>query len=183
MTRPQEFLDHRDHPQSDVIHSQFLVPGAECPAFLEPADDSFDQVALAVAGFVEVVLPRLILACRDDGFDVMPPEPAPDMGVAPAFVPRQLGRPVRYPSASGQEDASHQRFKGRRFVLLARRHIDPQHDAAVGDEEVDFGAEATARVSQRMLRRLFELRRLGPAQARNDARIFFPPRLRHGWRE
>src|SRR5262249_2272756 len=155
----------------------------ECPAFLEPTDDSFDQVPLAVAGFVEVFLPWLILACWDDGFDLMPSEPAPDMGVAIAAVPRQFGGPVWYPPASGQEDAPHQGFKGRRFVLLAGCHVDPQHHAAVGDQEVHFGAEATARVSQRMFSRLLELRWLGPAQARDHARIFFPPRRPRGWHE
>ena len=94
--RLQEFFDHGDHPQSDIIYGQFLVSGAEGPTFLKPTDDPFDQVPPAVGGFVEDFLPRLILACGDYGFNVMPPEPAPNMRVAPAFVPRQFGGPVGF---------------------------------------------------------------------------------------
>ena len=97
------------------------------------------------------------------------------MRVAPAFVPRQLGGPVGYPWASAEEDAPHQGLEGRGFVLRARRHIDPQHDTAIGHQEVHFGAEATARVSRRMFRRLLELRRLGPAQAGTTSGFSFRP--------
>ncbi len=58
----QEFFNHRDHPQCDVIHSQFLVTGAERPTLFEPTDHPFDQVSLAVAGLIEGFLPRLIFA-------------------------------------------------------------------------------------------------------------------------
>jgi len=183
LSRLQEFFDRGDHPQSNIIYGQFLVSSAKGSTFLEPTDDPFDQVPPTVGSFVEDFLPRLILACRDDRLDVTSPQPPPDMRVAPTFVPRQLGGPIRYPWASAEEDAPHQGLEGRGFMLLARRQIDPQHDTAIGYQEVHFGAEATARVSQRMFRRLLELRRLGPAQARNDVRIFFSPHPRLGWRE
>jgi hypothetical protein len=67
-------------------------------------------------------------------------------------------------------------------MLLARRQVDAQHDAAIGDQQMHLGAETAARVAQRMFRRLFELRWRCSAEDRDLLWFFFPPRPPRDWR-
>lgn len=52
---------------------------------------------------------------------------------------------------------AHQGNKGFALVPLASGEANADRDAVALDQEVDLGAEAAARVAQRMLRRLDEL--------------------------
>src|SRR5262249_17818957 len=61
------------------------------------------------------------------------------------------------------------------FVPLTGRDVNPQEDAVILADQVDLGAEAALGVAQRMVRRLLQLRRLGPGQDAGSARIFFRP--------
>jgi len=67
------------------------------------------------------------------------------------------------------------------FVPLTGRDVNPQEDAVILADQVDLGAEAALGVAQRMVRRLLQLRRLGPDQDAGSARIFFSPRRRRDW--
>ena len=58
------------------------------------------------------------------------------------------------------------------FVPLTGRDVNPQEDAVILADQVDLGAEAALRVAQRMVRRLLQLRRLGPGQDAGSARFF-----------
>ncbi len=58
-------------------------------------------------------------------------------------------------------------------MLLARRNADAQDNAMIRDQQMHFGAEAPTRVTQRMSRWLFKLRRKLAAETGHLVRILF----------
>ena len=62
--------------------------------------------------------------------------------------------PERMTGPAREQDALHQGNKRFALVSLARGQINAHRDAVAFDQEVDFGAEAAARVAQCMFRRL-----------------------------
>src|SRR5436190_2671943 len=127
----EEFLDHGDHPKGYIIHGEFLVARAQRSALLVMADDAFDLVALPIAGFVEGLVARLVLACWNDRFDLAAPQPTPNVRIAVALVSGQLGRPIRLTALASKKYALQQRLEGGRFVLLARSDVNPDDNAAI----------------------------------------------------
>ena len=61
------------------------------------------------------------------------------------------------------------------LVRLSGRDVDAQDGAVSITNEVDLGAEAAARASERMVMWLLELRPLAAAQSSRAADRFFPP--------
>src|SRR6266496_3404416 len=91
-------MDIGDEPQGDIVDGQLVIAGAQGTALLEPPHHPLDDVPLAVARLVELFLTRLLLPCRDHRFEVVPPQPGADAGVAVALVrhrPARRGRRAR----------------------------------------------------------------------------------------
>src|SRR5262249_56606929 len=61
---------------------------------------------------------------------------------------------------------------------LSRGEMDGDDETAAVTDQVDLRAEPSPGTPQRMVRGLLHLRRLGPAQSRLAARIFFRPGCR-----
>jgi hypothetical protein len=158
----QEFVDEGDEPESDIVHRQFVVAGAERAVLLVPAHDPFNQVATPIGSAVKGLLPRLILASRDDGGNMVPVQPLADTGVAVAFVPRDLSGPARVPCPPGTLCPEHHGREGSGLMALARSDPDGQHGTVALTDEVHLGAKPALRAAQGVVWRLWEPQLLWP---------------------
>src|SRR5919204_5050756 len=86
----EEKLYIGDDPESHIIDGQLVEAERQRPAPLEPAHRPLDDVAPPVGGLVEVLVPGLIVPCRDHRTDVPPLQPVAHAGVAVPFIPRAL---------------------------------------------------------------------------------------------
>ena len=171
----EEFFNHSHHPEGDIVHGQLFIASSEPPTFLEPAHHALDDVPLAVADLIERCVLWLVLTAGDHSLDVVVFEPLPDMFVTVTFVSGQLLGPEALPTMMGQQDTVHESLEDSRLMLLAWRHIDAQRNAMLLAKQMNFGAEATSRVAQRMVRRLLQLGRFWAVQQRRCVLIFFSP--------
>ena len=73
----------------------------------------------------------------------------------------------------GEGHTSHNRLESHRLMLLAWRDKDRQHNPMTITDQVNLGAKASPRTSQRMVFWLFELRRLVAAQCTRLGGCFF----------
>src|SRR6266540_1173762 len=144
-------MDIGDEPQGDIVDGQLVIAGAQGTALLEPPHHPLDDVPLAVARLVELFLTRLLLPCRDHRFEVVPPQPGADAGVAVALVRHRPGGPT-LPSGPARSPGTAPDLRERlRLVPLPRCHRHSQQDADAAADQADLGAEAALRAAQRMV--------------------------------
>ena len=167
-------LDHGHLDHSQVVPCQLLEPCGHRPAFLQPADAPFDDVATPVEVLVELQrsapMPLLLIGTlRDHRADVAAAQPPADSVVAIPLVPSHVLRSAAW-SADPLRDADcvQHRFELCRLVPLPGRHLGRQGQAVAGNDQVDLGAVSAARAAQRVIGRF-----LGAP--------FFHRRLRPGW--
>jgi len=165
-----------DDPQGDVVDRQLVEARCQRPAPLEPADHTLNDVAAAIRFLVEVLLARLVLARRDDWLDVVPPQPGTHPRITVALVGGRLLRPARPARLTRSSRPLHGLREALGFMTLALGHPHGQQDAPAVTDQMDLGAEAALRTSQRMPLGLLHLRRCRSAQSRHVGRIFFSPR-------
>src|SRR4051812_37395386 len=122
----EEFADHGDHPEGDVVDGAFLVPRSQAPALLEPTDRALDAIAPPVGGLVERRFAWLVLARRDHGLDGVLLEPLPDVRVAVPLIPRPLLRPVTVAGTAAEQPPLDQRLEELGFVPLSRGDLAAQ---------------------------------------------------------
>src|SRR4051812_37040837 len=108
----KQLLNHRHHPEGDVVDGQLLEAGPEPAASLEPADHPLDDVPLPVTRLVERLVPRLVLSRRNHPGDPAPLQPAAELRVAGALVSAQPLRPGPAATPARRPHARHHRLEG-----------------------------------------------------------------------
>src|SRR5262249_51824548 len=162
----------------------FVKPRRQRPAPLEPADGSLDDVPPTVGRLVEPLVPRLVLAGRDDRLDVATPQPAADARVTVSLVrgrlpgPPRLARPPRPPAARGPARPAHGPIGRAASAPRPGRDPPPQVGPAPVTARVRLGAEAPPGTAQRVALRLRHAHGHWPPEFGRPARIFSPPRPR-----
>lgn len=177
----ERFVDHGDKPQGDIVDGEFLVASTKATILLVPVDHALNDVPLTVGPFVEVLVLGLVFPCRDYRLDPAALTPASDARIAVALVSCQTEWPAPGALAAVEQASSHGRLEELALVTLPRRDVNGHNESVAVTNQMDFSPEATARTSERMVRRFLELRFLASAEPGRAARLFFSPRRQTGW--
>ena len=116
------------------------------------------------------MLSLLVRSLRDDSLNSVPSEPPPDARVTVSLVSGDSGRAV----ATANPEGVHERFKTRRFVLLARRDFRGKGHASAVSNQVQLAAESASRAAQTVVLGLLAAPFLPPPAAARLARIEDP---------
>ena len=86
-----------DH--GEIVDGALFVAGCHSSGLLEPIDQPFHTISLAVGVAVEIRLPLLVGAGRDDRADAAPAQAAARSWAAVALVARHLARTQTWTTA------------------------------------------------------------------------------------
>jgi len=134
-----------------VVGGTFLVAGGNPSALLEPVDQPFDAVALAVGGAVEARGAALVALAGDHHPNAASAQRLAHWRAAVALVAHQAPRTQPRASAtSAFERAPVDQCRERHLVVPLPRGQDEDDRLALAlGPDVDFGAEPTARAAER----------------------------------
>src|SRR3954453_3222056 len=135
-----------------MIRRPLFVARRQAPPLLEPIDQSFDPVALAIDCSVERPRAPFIRLPRDRNPNAMPPQVRPDPATAIAFIPHQALWPQPWtPSARSLDCALlHQLLKGGRLVPVPGRQNEGDWLSHALNADMDLGAEAPLTAAERL---------------------------------
>src|SRR3954453_17030961 len=127
-----------------MVRRPLFVARRQASPLLEPIDQSFDLVALAVDCSVERPRAPLIRLSRDRDPNTMPPQVRPDLATTIAFVTDDAFWPQpRTPPARSVDCALlHQLLQGGRLVAFPWRQDEGDWLSHALNADMDLGAEA-----------------------------------------
>jgi hypothetical protein len=144
-------VDERELEHAEVVFGGLLEACEDASALLQPANESFDDVPLAVCVPVEGNRPGVAIFVtlgRNDWRDSRGQQVLVDPVGAEAFVTRQSDRAQRFPDfLSGDCRSLQQRFQGLRFVRLSRREVDVEGMAVAIAKQMDLGRKPAPRAA------------------------------------
>jgi hypothetical protein len=146
--QPQQQRRNRHHRQ--VVHGALLVACGDPAALLEPIDQSFGLIALAVDRAVERTALALVALVRNGEPYAMLPQPLPDMAAAVAFVPHESPRSLARTPSSSPPDLSllQQGLEHCLVMSLATCHQQHERFATAVSSHMKLRAEPAAAAPQ-----------------------------------
>jgi hypothetical protein len=145
--------DEGEFHHAAKILGRLLEAREDAAAFLDPTDETFDDIAASISLAVEFDLACvtvLVLLGWDNRLNPKVQQKSVDPFGAESFVAGQLNRPSDgfpvviddFLVGSGQ-----QRFKGRRLVVLSGREMKVKRMAVLVAQYVNFGRKPSARAA------------------------------------
>lgn len=134
-----------------VVRGPFLVAGGDATTLLELVEQPLHPVPLAIRRLVEARRAPLVLLARNHRPDATPPQRGPHGGAAVPFVADQPPGTQPGSSPPGPFDRSPFRQGGQRLLVvpLSRRQDEDDRLAVALGPDVDLGAEAAPRATER----------------------------------
>lgn len=144
-------MDERELEHAEVIFGGLLEAGEDAPALLQPANESFDDIPLAICVPVECDRPGVAIFValgRDYRRDPRSQQVLVDPVGAEAFVAGQSDGAQRLGCLlSADCRALQQCFQSLRLVRLSGREVDVEGMAVPIAEQMDFGGKPAPRAA------------------------------------
>lgn len=144
-------MDKGELEHAEVVFGRLFEAGKNAATFLQPADEPFNDVSLAVCLAIELNGPGVgifIALRRNDGCDARRQQILVDPVGAEALVACQANGAQHLVFLLAADECSFQkRFQGLRFVRLPGRDVDVEGVAVPIAEQVDFGRKSAPRAA------------------------------------
>ena len=144
-------MDECELEHAEVVFGGLLETREDAPAFLQPANESFDDVSFAVRVWVECDRPGVAIFVplgRNDWRDALRQQILVDPVGAEALVASQADGAQRLVFLLAADDRSfEQRFQGLRLVRLPGGDVDMERVAVPIAEQMDFGRKPAPRAA------------------------------------
>src|SRR5215211_4245699 len=152
LQRLQPEQDTADVDHGEIVGGTLFVAGCHSPGLLEAIDQPLDPVSLAVGVAVEIRLPWLVGAGRDDRSDASLAQAATRRWAAVALVARHLARAQTWTAAPVAANGTliEQGFRRDLLVALTAGEHDRDGLAAAFGPQVQLGRKPTLAAPQRL---------------------------------
>ena len=146
-------MDESHFEHTGKVFGSFLEPREDAPAFFQPADQSLDDVSLAIRFLVEhdrSGIPVFVFFGGNHGCDFQFQQTIVDPIGSVRFISRQGNRPGNRLTLTVENlsvRTIEQRNQGGRFMVLARRQVKVKWMSICVAQYMDFSGKTPARTA------------------------------------